>query len=79
MIDPDSMDQLERAMDDCVASDSHLLDELRNEVRGLRTQVRRIQPRSATAISLVGTDGGNNQLRFDDTPLIVMSLAMQIP
>jgi hypothetical protein len=65
MIDPDSMEQLAKAMDGCVASDGHLLDELRTEVRALRTQVRRIQPRSATAISLVGTDGGNNQLRFD--------------
>ncbi len=65
MIDPGSMDQLGKAMDACVASDGYLLDELRNEVRALRTQVRRIQARSATAISLVGTDGGNNQLRFD--------------
>jgi hypothetical protein len=65
MIDPDSMEKLSRAMDTCVASDEYLLDNLRDEARGLRTQVRRIQPRSATAISLVGTDGGNNQLRFD--------------
>ena len=65
MIDPDSMDQLVREMDKCVESDGHLLDDLRTEVRSLRTQVRRIQARSATAISLVGTDGGNNQLRFD--------------
>src|SRR5580658_5194519 len=65
MIDPNSMDQLAKAMEECVASDGHILDDLRTEVRGLRTQVRRIQPRSATAISLVGTDGGNNQLRFD--------------
>jgi hypothetical protein len=65
MIDPESLEKLGKAMDACVASDDYLLDELRKEVRGLRTQVRRIQARSATAISLVGTDGGNNQLRFD--------------
>jgi hypothetical protein len=65
MIDPDSMEKLAKAMADCVATDSHLLEDLRAEVRPLRPQVRRIQARSATAISLVGTDGGNNQLRFD--------------
>ena len=65
MIEPESLDRLSEAMKVCVASDAHLLDEMRGEVRPLRTQVRRIQARSATAISLVGTDGGNNQLRFD--------------
>ena len=65
MIEPESLDRLSEAMKVCVASDAHLLDEMRGEVRPLRTQIRRIQARSATAISLVGTDGGNNQLRFD--------------
>ncbi len=38
---------------------------LRNDVRYLRGQVRRIQPRNTTAISLVATDGGNVKLAFD--------------
>ncbi|GMU22772.1 MAG: hypothetical protein AMXMBFR13_28560 [Phycisphaerae bacterium] len=42
-----------------------MLDELRDDVRPLKGQTRRIQPRSTTAISLVGTDGGNNKIEFD--------------
>lgn len=41
------------------------LQKLRAQASKLRTLIQRIQPRSVTAISLVGTDGGNNQLRFD--------------
>src|SRR4029450_13124221 len=45
--------------------DRVLLDELRAEVRPLRSATRRIQPRSTTSIALVGTDGGNNRIQFD--------------
>jgi hypothetical protein len=65
MIDPQSMEQLRSQMRERIGEDRALLDELRNEIRPLRNDTRRIQPRSTTAISLVGTDGGNNQLQFD--------------
>ena len=45
--------------------DMRVLESLRDEVKPLRSTVRRIQPRSTTSISLVGTDGGNNRIQFD--------------
>ena len=55
-----------------ISADMGLLDELREDVANLSAHMRRIQPRSTTAMSLVGTDGGNNQLHFD--PLSVRSI-----
>ena len=65
MIEAGSFDNLATAVRECVEADRGVLDEMRGDVRGLRGRTRRIHPRSATAISLVGTDGGNNQVRFD--------------
>lgn len=65
MIDPQSLSELRQGIRDQMGVDRAVLDELRAEVRPLRDQVRRIQPRSTTSISLVGTDGGNNQIEFD--------------
>ncbi len=48
-----------------VVDDAVLLDQLCGDVRPLRAATRRIQPRATTAISLVGTDGGNNKIHFD--------------
>ncbi len=65
MIDPSSQAQLREAIAECIGSDQGVLDALREEIRPLKSATRRIQPRATTSISLVGTDGGNNQLQFD--------------
>src|SRR6266513_541104 len=65
MIDPSTQVQLKHAIAECIHSDRSVLDALRKEIQPLRNQTRRIQPRATTSISLVGTDGGNNQLQFD--------------
>src|SRR3989442_1190735 len=65
MFDPASQVELKRAIAECIVSDQGILQELREEIRPLRQQTKRIQPRATTSISLVGTDGGNNQLQFD--------------
>src|ERR1051325_6793576 len=65
MFDPTTQAQLKEAIAECIASDQGILQELRGEIRPLRHQTKRIQPRATTSISLVGTDGGNNQLQFD--------------
>jgi hypothetical protein len=49
----------------CVVTDRGLLDELLNEIVPLEHSQHRIHPRSTTSVSMVGTDGGNNELRFD--------------
>jgi hypothetical protein len=65
MIDPASQAKLKEAIMDCIGTDQGVLDALREEIRPLKSATRRIQPRATTSISLVGTDGGNNQLQFD--------------
>jgi hypothetical protein len=65
MIEPETLNILQKELKARIDEDRKVLDEMREEVRPLKALTRRIQPRSATAISLVGTDGGNNQLRFD--------------
>jgi len=65
MIEPQSYAQLKQEIAERMTADRNILDQLRNEIRPLRGEVRRIQPRTTTALSLVAADGGNNSLQFD--------------
>ena len=65
MMEPSTLEVLDQELKKRVEEDRKILEQMRADVSQLKTITRRIQPRSATAISLVGTDGGNNQVRFD--------------
>lgn len=65
MLDSSALADIRAHIRERLGEDSRILDELRSDVRFLADRQRRIRPRAATAVSLVATDGGNNQLRFD--------------
>lgn len=65
MLDERAYERLTEEIRRCIQTDRTLLEELRADVRRHLGGVRRIQPRATTAISLVGTDGGNNRVEFD--------------
>jgi len=65
MIDPANLGELKAAVKDCIEADRKLLETLREEVRQLKGEVRKISSYATTSISLVATDGGENQIRFD--------------
>lgn len=65
MIDPEGHERLTKELHARIQEDRSLLDNLRAEVRQSLGDSRPIKPRSATAISFVATDGGNNRVEFD--------------
>ena len=65
MLDPQRHNALRTEIEKSIARDMRILARLRDEVKPLQAQVRRIMPRATTSFSLVGTDGGNNRIRFD--------------
>ena len=65
MIEPSVLQQLGEAISSGIDIEKAQLDALLDDMRKLKSSVRKIQPRSATAISLVGSDGGNNKIEFD--------------
>ncbi len=69
MLDPASIETLRQIMRERMVSDVGMLDGLRDELAEFKHGIRVIRPYSSNTISIVGTDGGNNNLRFD--PFVV--------
>jgi hypothetical protein len=65
MITPETINNLRIKLEERASADKLILEQLRAEVRPLKDRIRQINPRTATAISLVAADGGNNKIEFD--------------
>ena len=65
MLDAESYGALKESISLQILRDQRILNDLRDEVKILKSAVRRILPRSTTSISLVAADGGDNSIQFD--------------
>ncbi len=65
MFDHAQLRELKETIREATLRDRRLLDDLRTEVRTLSHATRVIKPMQATSISLVASDGGNNEIPFD--------------
>ena len=66
MFDSDELPILRSTIQNAAFRDRHLLTDLRKEVRNsLSENMKVIKPRVTTSVSLVASDGGNNNLEFD--------------
>ncbi len=65
MLNHESNIQIKESIKSAVNNNWEELNKLRKNVSVLKSRTKRIQPRRSSAISLVGTDGGNNRLSYD--------------
>lgn len=64
-MDTQSYTRLKHEIAGSIVADRALLDQLRTEIRPLKSQVHPIRERTTTSVSLVATDGGNTSVQFD--------------
>lgn len=69
MLSAESVKQLHDELAALVREQRQDLEKLRTHAKLVRRSLERIQPRPATSVSLVATDGGNNKVEYD--PLMV--------
>ena len=72
MILPEQLPELRRMIRASAARDSKLLAELVRQAKELAQEVRPIRPRTATAVALTATDGGNNAVAFNPFSLQIV-------
>jgi len=65
VFDTDSLASVQEQIRSQTAAQAGLFVEILRDARALGAEVRAIQPRSATSISLVASDGGNNRIEFN--------------